>query len=240
MRGEKMEKLDLIWNLEIHHNSLNNYCKKLDILKKSMQINDSENLIMKTEIKLNSFRFKQEEIKRKLLESSRRLKDYSYKVEEIEEALYNGSTNNPKQLEYLNYEKDKLKEIISETETEILEFMEEIDIIDKELAIIENDFQNIKKQNIKLKKQFKISLDELNYKIQIEVEAIKSLEEKIDKTILNKYTNIRNNRGTGIVAVKNSSCSGCNIMIPTFMIDKLNNKKEIIYCESCGRILCKQ
>lgn len=235
-----MERLDLLWNLGIHHNSLNNYYKELEKLKKPLSIIDSEDLIVKTEEKLNSFRSRQEEIKRKLTESSRRLKDYSFKIEETEEALYNGSTTNPKQLEYLSQEKDKLKEIISETETEILEFMDEVEIMDKELLIIDTDFQNIKKQNIKLKTQYKISVDELNNKIQIEVEAIKSLEDKIDKTLLKQYTTIRENRGTGIVEVKNLACSGCNIMIPTFMVDKLNKNNEIIYCESCGRILYKQ
>lgn len=235
-----MERLDLLWNLGIHQNSLKNYYKELEKLKKPLSINDSQDLIVKTEKKLNSLRSKQEEIKRKLTESSRRLKDYSFKIEETEEALYNGSTTNPKQLEYLSQEKDKLKEIISETETEILEFMDEVEIMDKELIIIDTDFQDIKNQNIKLEKQNKILVNELNHKIKTEIEAIKSLEDKIDKTILNKYTVIRNNRGTGIAEVKNSACTGCNMMIPTFMTDKLNNNNEIMYCESCGRILYKQ
>lgn len=235
-----MEGLDLLWNLEIHHNSLNNYYKELDNLKESLSINDSEKLIIKTEEKLNSFRSRQEEIKRKLIESSRRLKEYSFKIEETEDALYNGSTNNPKQLEYLSQEKDKLKEIISDTETEILEFMDEVDTIDEELSILDTNFKNIKAKNITLKRKNKLSIDELNNKIQTEVGEIKTLEEKIDKTILSKYIVIRNNRGTGIAEVKNSACSGCNMMIPTFMIDELNNNKKIIYCESCGRILYKQ
>lgn len=235
-----MEQLDLLWNLETHHNSLKTYQKELSDLQKSLSINEIENEIIDTSGKLNEFKFKQETVKRKLAEANRRLREYNYKIEEVERNLYDGNTTSPKQLEYLSQEKDKLKEITNETETEILEFMDEVENMDKELSNMDINLQDIKNKNTKIKRKYKLLADELTNKIQIKVDEIKHLEEKIEINLLNKYTTIRNNRGTGIAEVKNSACGGCNMMIPTFMIDKLNNNKEVIYCESCGRILCKQ
>jgi predicted nucleic acid-binding Zn-ribbon protein len=239
MRGEEMEQLDLLWNLEIHHNSLERYQKELSNVQKSIFINETEKQIMDIDKRLNKFKCEQEEIKKRLIESNRRLKEYNYKIEEVEENLYDGSTTNPKQLEYLSEEKDKLKEIINDTETEILEFMEDMENVDEELLDLSNSLKDMKDKNIELKREYKILADELKNNIQIEMVKIKSIEEKIDIVILNQYKSIRNNRGTGIVEVRGLVCGGCNMVIPTFLIDKLNHNKEIIYCESCGRILYK-
>ena len=235
-----MEQLDLLWNLEIHHNSLEAYEKKLSNLQNSSSIMDTEKEIIDIDKKLDKIKFNQGEGKKRLVESNRKLKEYNYKIEEVEKNLYDGSTSNPKQLEYLSEEKDKLKEIINETEIGILEFMDDMENLDEELIDLDKRLKSMKDNNLQLKREYKILADELKNCIQVEVVEIKLIEEKVDRDILNQYKTIRNKRGTGIVQVKGLVCGGCNMIIPTFMIDKLNDNNEILYCESCGRILYKQ
>ncbi|MDR7857137.1 C4-type zinc ribbon domain-containing protein [Tissierella sp.] len=234
-----MEQLDLLWNLEIHHNSLEAYKKKLSNLQNSSSIMDTEKEIMDIDKRSDKIKLNQGEGKKRLIESNRMLKEYNYKIEEVEKNLYDGSTSNPKQLEYLSEEKDKLKEIINETEIGILEFMDDMESLDEEIIELDKRLKSMKDNNLQLKREYEILADDLKNNIQIEVVEIKSIEEKVDGVILNQYKAIRNNRGTGIVQVKGLVCGGCNMMIPTFLADKLNNNNEIIYCESCGRILYK-
>lgn len=234
-----MEQLDLLWNLEIHRNSLRTYKKELDNIENSPMIKDIEKKLVVMKDKLSKFRFNQESIKRKLREAECRLRDYVFKIQEIEEVLYNGQVNDLKQLEYLSCEKDKLKEIINKTETEILEFMEDVEDADNDLLNMEKSLVEINEKNLNIKEQYrKLEVDIIN-KIKLEEDDIKSLEDEIDEELLNKYYKIRKSKGTGIAKVNKSACGGCNMFLPMVLIDKLNNDNEIIYCESCGRILCK-
>ncbi len=235
-----MEQLDLLRNLEEHHNSLKLYEKELFNLKNNLSANKTEEKIVDTEDKLILLRTSQEEIKKKLKSSNISLQDYILKIEEVEKDLYNGEIKDFRELEYLNDEKDKLKEIISDTETEILEFMVQVDIIEEELLMMEKSLYDIKDKNNKLKNKYRDLEENLKNKIRFEEDEIRTLESKIDVSILGKYNIIRKNKGTALVKIKNNICSGCNMLIPTILIDKLNKQEEIIYCESCGRILCKQ
>lgn len=235
-----MEQLDLLRNLEEHHNSLKLYEKELFNLKNNLSANKTEEKIVDTEDKLILLRTSQEEIKKKLKSSNISLQDYILKIEEVEKDLYNGEIKDFRELEYLNDEKDKLKEIISDTETEILEFMVQVDIIEEQLLMMEKSLYDIKDKNNKLKNKYRDLEENLKNKIRFEEDEIRTLESKIDVSILGKYNIIRKNKGTALVKIKNNICSGCNMLIPTILIDKLNKQEEIIYCESCGRILCKQ
>jgi len=234
-----MEQLDLLMNLEEHHNSLNLYQKELSDLQNNLTIDKMEEKILYIEEKFRSLRSNQKKIKEKLKESNLRLNNYNFKIKEVEKNLYNGQTTDLKQLEYLMNENNKLKTIIDTTETEILEFMNEVEDMDQELLKMENVLYEIKDKNNKLKEKYEMKRKILESKIHLKEDEILVLEEKIDLKLLNKYNAIRRNKKTGIAEVRDSTCSGCNILIPIISMDKLNNQKEIAYCESCGRILCK-
>lgn len=234
-----MEQLDLLRNLEEHHNSLKLYQRELFNLKNDSMINKTREKILDTEGKLLKLKSSQDKIKNKLNQSNSRLKDYNFKIIEVEKSLYNGEIKDLKQLEYLSYEKDKLKEIISDTETEILEFMDEVENIDEELSAMGGSLEDIKEKNDKLKNKYSILEKELMDKIKLEENEILTLENKIDVKLLNRYSMIRKSKGTGIAEVKDSVCSGCNMLIAKVLLDRLDNQNEIICCESCGRILCK-
>lgn len=234
-----MEQLDLLMNLEEHHNSLNLYQKELSDLQNNLTINNTEEKIVYIEGRFKSLRYNQEKIKERLKESNLRLNDYNFKIKEVEKSLYNGQTTDLKQLEYLMNENNKLKTIIDTTETEIIEFMNEVEDMDKELLKMENVLYEIKHKNNKLKEKYETKRKKLESKICLEEDKILILEKKVDLNLLNKYNTIRRNKKTGIAEVRDSICSGCNMLIPIISMDKLNSQEEIVYCESCGRILCK-
>ncbi|WP_353096062.1 C4-type zinc ribbon domain-containing protein [Tissierella praeacuta] len=234
-----MEQLDLLRNLEERHNSLNLYQKELLNLKNNLTINKTEEKIAYTEGKFIKLKSNQKKIEEKLKESNLRLNDYNLKIKEIEKSLYNGQIGDLKQLEYLSSENSKLKEIIDVTETEVLGFMNEVEDMNNELLEMEKALDDIKDKSNKLKGQYKITREDLESKIHLEEKEISTLENKIDLSLLNKYNTIRKSKKTGIAEVKDSICSGCNMLIPIALMDKLNSQSEIIRCENCGRILCK-
>lgn len=234
-----MEQLNLVWDLDVHLNELKTLKKELLNLESTSEIKNIEEKLINVETRLSKLKDSQDNIKRKLRESEGKLRDYNYKIHEIEKTLYNGEMNDIRQLEYLSSEKDNLKKTINNLEIEILEFMEEVDKGDQEIEIVHRSILLLKEENQKLKNQYLKFKKELNDKIKIEEQGIFDLKDKIDKDLLEKYIRIRKFKGTGIAKVSNSICSGCNMFVPTVLIERIYNTKDIVYCESCGRILCK-
>ena len=63
--------------------------------------------------------------------------------------------------------------------------------------------------------------------------------EKVDARLLNSYDRIRKNyrNGLGVVPVLRDACGGCFNAIPPQRQSEIKQRKKIIVCENCGRIL---
>jgi predicted nucleic acid-binding Zn-ribbon protein len=80
-------------------------------------------------------------------------------------------------------------------------------------------------------------MKEFQEEMQKENLKLIEMESGIDEKLLNRFTNLRNSRQTSVVPVKNNICTGCNMRVPTYLNKILKSKEEVIFCESCGRIL---
>lgn len=231
-----MKQLDLLKNLEAHHRSLILCHKEFDKLDNDTKLKDTEKKIKLTEDKIEELSEKQNSLKEKLKDSNEKLNEYTLKINEIEIDLYKDGTDF-KILESLNHEKEMLKEIIDSTETEILDFMEEFEKGESNLEKIKDTVAKVKQQvNDFVEKQDKLReriLDRINLE---EIEILKA-EELVDEDILNEYNKLMETKGTALALVKNQTCTGCNMMLPSMIIDKLREGNEMISCDSCGRIL---
>jgi len=67
--------------------------------------------------------------------------------------------------------------------------------------------------------------------------AAKDIEERL----LTAYRRIRNNmrNGLAVVAPDRGACGGCFALIPPQRIHEIRQKKRIIVCENCGRIIAE-
>lgn len=99
---------------------------------------------------------------------------------------------------------------------------------------------NERKEDLKVKKQ---ELDQILAESQEEEKALKVDRDKQAKTIeerlLNSYQRIRNNamNGLGVVPVRRGACGGCYNVVPPQRQADIKDRKKIIVCEHCGRIL---
>lgn len=68
--------------------------------------------------------------------------------------------------------------------------------------------------------------------------AVKA-EENIEERLLKVYIRLRNSykNGLAVVSIDRDSCSGCHNKIPPQMQLEIRQRKKIIVCEHCGRIL---
>jgi len=97
-----------------------------------------------------------------------------------------------------------------------------------------------KEANLKGKKG---ELEKIIAETDKEEKHYKKLEEAartgVDERLLASYDRIRNNyrNGLAVVPVERDSCGGCFNAIPPQKQSEIKQRKKIIVCENCGRIL---
>lgn len=97
-----------------------------------------------------------------------------------------------------------------------------------------------KEGNLKGKKS---ELEKIIAETDKEEKQYKKLEEaartSVDERLLISYDRIRNNyrNGLAVVPVERDSCGGCFNAIPPQKQSEIKQRKKIIVCENCGRIL---
>jgi predicted nucleic acid-binding Zn-ribbon protein len=65
-----------------------------------------------------------------------------------------------------------------------------------------------------------------------------ALAQNVDREYLSKYERILHSKdGLAMVNVEHDSCGGCNINLPPQVINEIRMKEELIFCQSCARIL---
>lgn len=99
---------------------------------------------------------------------------------------------------------------------------------------------NTRKEDLRVKKQ---ELDQLvaeseSDEKQLAVER-EDQSKNVEERLLLSYNKIRNNalNGLAVVTVKRGACGGCFNVVPPQRQADIKDKKKIIVCEHCGRIL---
>ena len=69
--------------------------------------------------------------------------------------------------------------------------------------------------------------------------SAKNLEDGIDNRLLTAFKRIRKNarNGLAVVPIERNACSGCFSKVPPQRQLDIRQRKKIIVCENCGRII---
>ncbi|MBA4849192.1 zinc ribbon domain-containing protein [Emticicia sp. BO119] len=108
-----------------------------------------------------------------------------------------------------------------------------------EIADVESAM-NARKKDLEAKRK---ELDVLVAESQEEEKALVTNRDKaatnVEERLINAYNRIRNNAGNGlaVVMVRRGACGGCFNIVPPQRQADIKDKKKIIVCEHCGRIL---
>ena len=171
------------------------------------------------------------------LKLERLLKEYDYTKKKLEVDLYGGQITDVKQLEQLALDKEKTFGLIDEVESRILSLIDDNEALEERYLAIKDDYEQLRFEIISTQEQANEMIEGLKTKIRDAEQGKASIIPDIELTILGRYDLTRDKRGKGIVLVNNDICSGCNVRIPTYLMQDIKKQSEIIYCESCGRLL---
>ncbi|NLG37580.1 MAG: hypothetical protein GX549_06150, partial [Clostridiales bacterium] len=94
-----------------------------------------------------------------------------------------------------------------------------------------------KKEYSELKKVYDVRVSETNAQSVPFRNELKELEGKIDRTLLKRYRNIKQNHAVPLVAIEGNRCTGCNMELPSGVMFRIREGKKMFECENCGRML---
>lgn len=192
------------------------------------------------------FKNKTEDIKREenilktiLLKQKDKENELASKEETIKKCqiqLYQLKTN--KEYAAMQHEIEGHKVDKSLLEDEIIAILDEADgkkkDIEKYKAALKEEEKDL---NIK-KEKFNSELKEIGVQLNSLNAQRTELAAKIDKGMLGKYERILKGKdGLAMVPVRQDACGGCHLNLPPQVINEIKMKEDLVFCESCARIL---
>jgi predicted nucleic acid-binding Zn-ribbon protein len=194
-----------------------------DIAGKETRINNLEADIKKLEDLIASYKLK-------IADAKALVKKYEKQLDNVKNNREFEALN--KEIEIQSLEQQAADKRIKNTQIDIENKKKAIAEIQQELEGRKIDLQNKKAELEVIISETEKEEAELN-KIREEAVAV------ADERLVNSYTKIRASvkNGIGIATILRDSCSGCFASIPPQRQSDIRQRKKIIVCENCGRVL---
>ena len=165
------------------------------------------------------------------------IKDAEKLIKKYEEQQMNVRNNREydaitKEVELQQLEIQILEKRIKESYAKIDAKKEEIDQTKNTLSEREKDLDSKKGELETITKESESDEEKL---LKEREKAAKNVEERLFKSYEKVRKNMRN--GLAVVPVKRGACGGCFNVVPPQQQAEIREKKKIIVCEHCGRIL---
>jgi len=115
--------------------------------------------------------------------------------------------------------------------------------LEDELSTYEEDIKQTEMENSDSEAELKAKLDEYKEKIESLTNEEKSITEAIaDDEVVSKFQRIIRRNAHGIVALRGTVCTGCNMMLPKQFANNVRHSFDqddgnIFFCPYCSRVL---
>jgi hypothetical protein len=203
--------------------------------QKEAMLGESRELLEARERRLQAGQ-RLEELKKQQKAAEWEIDDIADKLSKVQQDLYGGRTQNPKELASLQHEAEGFKSKRDSLEEKALEVMEQVEAaaaelsgLDRELAAAEAKWKDEQRQLAVDVEQLQGSLVELKQQKQQAAAAV-------DAETLECYNRLRRQKGQAVAQVEQGTCRGCRISLSTAELQRAKGSR-LVMCSSCGRIL---
>ncbi len=165
--------------------------------------------------------------------------DLLAKIAPLEKKLYSGQVRVPKELQALNQDVEMLKRQRRELEDAELEVMLELDDTQRQHREASAGLKKLEKEWSEEQHHLSGAKEDLTSQIEALQKERDALARQVDPVALDTYHRIREKRnGLAVVTLERGTCLGCRITIPSIEIQRARAGRELVFCQSCGRVLC--
>jgi predicted nucleic acid-binding Zn-ribbon protein len=161
-------------------------------------------------------------------------------ADEMDQKLYSGSVQSPRELQAMQADVDLLRKRRSELEDQELEVMERRETLDNELAGLDTAIAALDATAARLRATTASTEAEIEAEMQRETGARAGAAAPVAPALLADYEKRRNqNRGAGAARLVGVTCQACHLTIPSTEAEQIRRGAgaSIAYCDNCGAIL---
>jgi predicted nucleic acid-binding Zn-ribbon protein len=202
-----------------------------------MEVSDLEDEIVGQETRLENLSAEVKKMDESIAANKGKIADAKALVKKYEKQLDNVKNNREfdalnKEIEIQGLEQQALEKRIKNTQFDIEQKKMAIDSLKLELEGRVVDLKNKKSELDNIVEETQKEEDEL---MKVRANAVKVADERL----VHSYDRIRKSvkNGIGVATIDRDSCSGCFAGIPPQRQSDIKQRKKIIVCENCGRVL---
>ncbi|MDX2189516.1 MAG: C4-type zinc ribbon domain-containing protein [Bacteroidota bacterium] len=201
------------------------------------EVRDIEDEVAGMQTRINNFNEEIKELDAAIAGYKNSIKESEKLIKKYEDQQTN--VRNNREYDAISKEVELQKLEIQLCEKKIKESGYKIELKKKEIETT-NDILTARKGDMEVKKG---ELDVLIAESEEEITKLMNDREKaskqVDERLFKSYSKLRNNyrNGLAVVLVKRDACGGCFNSIPPQRQAEIKERKKIIVCEHCGRIL---
>jgi len=206
------------------------------IAKQQAIIAARESAIVEKQEAITVFRGKIELLNQKQRETKVEHDDAGIRVKDRQNKMMQVQTSREHQA--LLKEIEENKRLLKETEDRILQFLEQIEQLEQEVATLENlcsgEQQLLTEAIETVEKEIK--------RIEVAKKSVVNQREKealvIQASYLKRYTMLLDKRdGVAVVAINDNVCQGCYMGLPPQQVIEVRKADKINFCPTCQRML---
>jgi hypothetical protein len=123
-------------------------------------------------------------------------------------------------------------------EDKILEFMEELELLEKQVKVAERDLETSVRQLEERARQCEGSVPELESELARLASVKVALESHLSEDLLSRFRRLAEaRRGVALAEARDELCSACHVRIRPQVYAELRSTEVLHTCDSCSRIL---
>jgi predicted nucleic acid-binding Zn-ribbon protein len=229
------QKLQALWNLQTIHTQIDKIHQVRGELP--IEVADLEDEVAGLETRIDKIRAELEGLEDSIVNRKNQIKEAQAATKKYEAQLNDVKNNREydaitKEVEIQGLEiqvlEKKIREIEYEITTKTTKYNQALENLEE------------RKKDLEAKRE---ELNNITGETEKEEQALsgkaEKAEKKIDERLLIAYNRLRKNakNGLAVVTIDRDSCSGCFNQIPPQRQLDIRQRKKIIVCEHCGRIL---
>ncbi len=229
------QKLKALWALQSIHTKIDKIRQVRGELP--IEVADLEDEIAGLDTRIEKIRTDLDDLEDSIVKRKNMIKDSQVAIKKYEGQLNEVKNNREydaisKEIEIQGLEIQVCEKRIRETEFEIKNKTELYETTNTSLGHSKDELEVKKKELETITAETQKEEDALSGKVD-------GATKKIDDRLLKVYSKLRDSfrNGLAVVSIERDSCSGCFNKIPAQLQSEIRQRKKIIICEHCGRIL---
>ncbi len=157
-------------------------------------------------------------------------------LQKFQQQMMSIKTN--KEYDALVAEIDAVKETISSKETELLETIDLVATLEKNVVEYKETAEQIKENNTRQLEILQEKIDSIGDKTSLKKDERKQITSTVPRSVMSVYERVRKGKGgSAVVAVKRRACGACYKALTPKKIQDIRKGDQILTCDNCGRLL---